>query len=83
MNLESSSLRTDIKRLLNLFDGTLNYHEYPLTEHEDKLMERSEWELRYYLKEDRWPNEEEKKEALTEIARGGTPLEDLKSAGYN
>ena len=77
MNLESS-LRSNIKELLNLFDGTLNYHEYPLTDHEDKLMERSEWELRFYLKEDRWPNQEEKQGALTEIAGGGTPLENLK-----
>ena len=71
------SVKEDIQFLLDLFDGSLTYGDYPLTERQEKLMRGSEWELRYYLKESRWPNEEEKEGALIAIAKGGTPLGDL------
>ena len=71
------SVKDDILFLLDLFDGSLRYGDYPLTERQEKLMRGSEWELRSYLKNGSWPNEEDKEGALTAIARGGTPLGDL------
>ena len=72
-----SSMRSVIEQLLDMFDGSVSYDEVNLSKRQENLMRGSEWQLRFYLKEDRWPTEEEKQGALTSIAHGGTPLGDL------
>ena len=74
-----SSMRSVIEQLLDMFDGSVSYDEVNLSKRQENLMRGSEWQLRFYLKEDRWPTEEEKQGALTSIARGGTPLADMLS----
>lgn len=72
-------MKAAIQELLDMFDGSISYEEVNLSKLQEKLMRGSEWQLRFYLKEDRWPTEEEKQDAITSIAQGGTPLEDLKN----